>query len=164
MSTWDFRPTGARSGTSRAGRIRCCTCGACRRTFHLRDGFRGTFRSPYGAFRRGRPQISPRAARCAGPTDLIRLAALGTCPYPFCPFGTFPPDRGNRPKGEGTGGSRTRPYGGKINLTRWFGKVRRGTETATIEIFLLPRAQWPGGNLDRPLRFCAPEIFARPKG
>ena len=81
--------------------MRCCICGACRRTFHLRDGFRGTFRSPYGAFRRGRPQISPRAAQCAAPTDLIRLAALGTCPYPFCPFGTFPPDRGNRPKGEG---------------------------------------------------------------
>ena len=52
-------------------------------------------------FAGGRPQISPRAAQCAAPTDLIRLAALGTCPYPFCPFGTFPPDRGNRPKGEG---------------------------------------------------------------
>ena len=28
-------------------------------------------------------------------------------PYPFCPFGTFPPDRGNRPsplEGEGSGG------------------------------------------------------------
>ena len=28
-------------------------------------------------------------------------------PYPFCPFGTFPPDSGNRPsplKGEGSGG------------------------------------------------------------
>ena len=27
----------------------------------------------------------------------------GTCPYPLCPFGTFPPDRGNRPRGEGKG-------------------------------------------------------------
>ena len=27
----------------------------------------------------------------------------GTCPYPLCPFGTFPPDRGNRPRGEGMG-------------------------------------------------------------
>ena len=24
-------------------------------------------------------------------------ALRATCPYPFCPFGTFPPDRGNRP-------------------------------------------------------------------
>ena len=27
----------------------------------------------------------------------------GTCPYPLCPLGTFPPDRGNRPRGEGKG-------------------------------------------------------------
>ena len=27
----------------------------------------------------------------------------GTCPDPLCPFGTFPPDRGNRPRGEGMG-------------------------------------------------------------
>ena len=37
-------------------------------------------------------------------------------PYPFCPFGTFPPDSGNRPsplKGEGLwAGEDTRPYGG----------------------------------------------------
>ena len=25
--------------------------------------------------------------------------------------------------------------------------------------FCKPRAQWPGGNLEQPLRFCAPEIF-----
>ena len=37
----------------------------------------------------------------SSPDGLIRLAALGTWPYPLCPFGTFPPDRGNRPKGEG---------------------------------------------------------------
>ena len=34
---------------------------------------------------------------------LIRPAALATCPYPLCPFGTFPPDRGDRPQGEGMG-------------------------------------------------------------
>ena len=37
----------------------------------------------------------------SSPDGLIHLATLGTWPYPFCPFGTFPPDRGNRPKGEG---------------------------------------------------------------
>ena len=37
----------------------------------------------------------------SSPDGLIRLAALGTWPYPLCPFGIFPPDRGNRPKGEG---------------------------------------------------------------
>ena len=28
---------------------------------------------------------------------LIRLAPRATCPYPLCPCGTFPPDRGNLP-------------------------------------------------------------------
>ena len=166
--TWGFRPTGARSGTSRAGRIRCCICGACCRTFHLRDGFRGTFRSPYGAFRRGRPQISPRAAQCAAPTDLIRLAALGTCPYPFCPFGTFPPDRGNRPKGEGFEIVPALPFRGRCPRR---GRMRYPAPGALAEKtqaqkwnrntynFCRPRAQWPGRNSDQPLRFCAPEIL-----
>ena len=35
---------------------------------------------------------------------LIRLAARATCPYPLCPCGTFPPDRGNLPlKGKALG-------------------------------------------------------------
>ena len=156
-----FRPTGARSGTSRAGRIRCCICGACCRTFHLRDGFRGTFRSPYGAFRRGRPQISPRAAQCAAPTDLIRLAALGTCPYPFCPFGTFPPDRGNRPKGEGFEIVPALPFRGRCPRR---GRMRYPAPGALAEKtqahqwnrtsynFCKLRAQWPGRN-------SAPEIL-----
>ena len=29
--------------------------------------------------------------------DLSVSAAPSQHPYPFCPFGTFPPDRGNRP-------------------------------------------------------------------
>ena len=32
------------------------------------------------SFRRGRSQTGPRAAQCAAPTDLIRLALLGTFP------------------------------------------------------------------------------------
>ena len=36
--------------------------------------------------------------------DLSVSAAPSQRPYPFCPFGTFPPDRGNRPlKGEPRG-------------------------------------------------------------
>ena len=126
--------------------------GACCRTFHLRDGFRGTFRSPYGAFRRGRPQISPRAAQCAAPTDLIRLAALGTCPYPFCPFGTFPPDRGNRPKGEGFEIVPALPFRGRCprrGRMRYpapgalAGKPRRRSGTATPIIFADPGPSGP---------------------
>ena len=30
---------------------------------------------------------------CSNLSVSLRL----TAPYPFCPFGTFPPDRGNRP-------------------------------------------------------------------
>ena len=38
------------------------------------------------------------------PLLLIRLAARATCPYPLCPCGTFPPDRGNLPlKGKALG-------------------------------------------------------------
>ena len=30
--------------------------------------------------------------------------------------------------------------------------------------FYKPRAQWPGGNSDQPLRFCAPEMLQNPAG
>ena len=42
------------------------------------------------SFRRGRSQTGPRAAQCAAPTDLIRLALLGTCPYPLWPSAISP--------------------------------------------------------------------------
>ena len=39
--------------------------------------------------------------------NLSVLAAPSQHPYPFCPFGTFPPDRGNRPlEGEPRGAHR----------------------------------------------------------
>ena len=41
---------------------------------------------------------------------------------------------------------------------RRLGKRRRRSRTARPEIFRQPRAQWPGGDLDQSLRFCAPEI------
>ena len=41
------------------------------------------------------------------------------------------------------------------------GALARQTQAQILDrtsgIFCTPRAQWPGGNSDRPLRFCAPE-------
>ena len=56
------------------------------------------------------------------------------------------------------GGQRP-PLRRKTDRERWFGKARRGCGTAFVLNFCTPRAQWPGGNLDQPLRFCAPEMF-----
>ena len=41
-------------------------------------------------------------------------ALRATCPYPFCPFGTFPPDRGNRPPGEGVFGCKSASFLGRF--------------------------------------------------
>ena len=44
--------------------------------------------------------------------NLSVSAAPSQHPYPFCPFGTFPPDRGNRPlEGEPGEGEKTRLLG-----------------------------------------------------
>ena len=42
-----------------------------------------------------------RSADMGAATTLSRCGGCATrgCPYPFCPCGTFPPDRGNRPCG-----------------------------------------------------------------
>ena len=50
------------------------------------------------------------------------------------------------------------------NQACWLGNPRRGCGTAPTPIFQKPRAQWPGRNRRKPLRFCAPEIFAPPRG
>ena len=47
----------------------------------------------------------------------------------------------------------------KTHRERWLRKPRRRFGTAPGPNFCNPRAQWPGGNLDQPLRFCAPEMF-----
>ncbi len=52
----------------------------------------------------------------------------------------------------------------KTDRARWFGKLRRSCGTAFVLNFCTPRAQWPGLNGRRPLRFCAPEIFCPPQG
>ena len=52
----------------------------------------------------------------------------------------------------------------KTDRARWFGKPRRIGGTAPAPIFHKARAQWPGLNGRRPLRFCAPEMFCPPPG
>ena len=58
----------------------------------------------------------------------------------------FAGDRKGRPYGENAPGAMVRQSQAQgRNRTNYnFGKAR---------------AQWPGGNLDQPLRFCAPEIL-----
>ena len=51
-----------------------------------------------------------------------------------------------------------------LNRYRWFGKARRGCETAPAPISRKARAQWPGRNRKPPLRFCAPEVFSPAQG
>ncbi len=43
--------------------------------------------------------IAVSAKRSCSPT-LISQPSADSYPYPLCPFGAFPPDRGNRPPGE----------------------------------------------------------------
>ena len=83
----------------------------------------------------------------ADPTDLIRLASLGTFPQrKACGRVTDPPLRR------------------KADRERWFGRARRGSGTAPAPIFHISRAQWPGGNLERHSDFARRKCSARPKG
>ena len=50
------------------------------------------------------------------------------------------------------------------NQACWLGNPRRGCGIAPTPIFQKPRAQWPGRNRRKPLKFCAPEIFCLAQG
>ena len=65
--------------------------------------------------------------------NLSVSAAPSQHPYPFCPFGTFPPDRGNRPLG-----------GEPFLLRRDMKNPRFRVETGggLMEIKLLPLPSW----------------------
>ena len=52
---------------------------------------------PYPAFLKY--PVSPQGFSMQICSNLSVSAAPSQHPYPFCPFGTFPPDRGNRPLG-----------------------------------------------------------------
>ena len=87
-------------------------------------------------------------------------------PYPFCPFGTFPPDRGNRPfplEGEGLRAAKGRPYGGK--QTGSVGSVNSGADPEPHQEQIL-QTQGPVARREfrHALRFCAPEMFCPPQG
>ena len=62
---------------------------------------------------------APWGSRRGGAYQEVTLIRPFGPPYPFCPSGTFPPDRGNRPsplEGEGLRAADSRPYKGNRNL------------------------------------------------
>ena len=88
--------------------------------------------------RRGRSQTGPRAATWGRPYEI-----RGT----LRPF-----RRGRRPRRPA--GAHCAPLRRKTAPGRWFGNVRRKSGTAPTPIFHKPRAQWPGGNLERHSDFA----------
>ena len=60
------------------------------------------------------------------------------------------------PKGRAWRAHNVRPYGRKpVSLVR---QRQAQSLNRTSGNFCKPRAQWPGGDSDQPLRFCAPEM------
>ena len=70
------------------------------------------------------PPLPRGEARDAGKTLGVRISAgfphpalRVACPYPFCPFGTFPPDRGgNRPRRGRLFTQKRRPFGRRFQV------------------------------------------------
>ena len=97
-------------------------------------------------------------------STLIRLAS-GQTPSPFEGEGLRAGGSGTRPYGELRKrfhtfvGAGPRPARQDSHRKRWLGKPRRSCGTAPGPNFCKLRAQWPGGNSDQPLRFCAPELL-----
>ena len=97
---------------------------------------------------RGRSQTGPRAATWGRPYEI-----RGT----LRPF-----RRGRRPRRPA--GAHCAPLRRKTAPGRWFGNGRRKSGTAPTPIFHKPRAQWPGGNLERHSDFARRNFSARFKG
>ena len=132
--------------------------------------------------RRGAPWCSRRG----GSYQEVTLIRPFGPPDPFCPSGTFPPDRGNRPsplEGEGLRAADSRPYKGNRNLiphpSRATARVAPTAYPAPGVLvrqsqaqnwnrtncnFCKPRALWPGGNLDCHSDFVRRKDSAWPKG
>ena len=133
------------------------------------------------SLRRGRTLAGPprngtqlgRAAQCAAPTDLIRLASLGTFPI-LSGLRPSPLDKGSRPlKGKVCGRliaaptripgrSQTGPTGYAPGALAHQSQAQNWNRTDCN--FCKLRAQWPGLNCGKPLRFCAPEGFCLAQG
>ena len=62
------------------------------------------------------------------------------------------------------GGPGAPPLRRKTAPKRWFGQARRSCGIALALNFCKPRAQWPGRNRRKPLRFCAPEMLCPAQG
>ena len=139
-----------------------------------KDGGRGNSLSPLSRCARHLPLIRgvvPSPTRGTHGFQFAQGSPLGLPPHPSrfachlplkgkaggCHLKAFP-FRGRCPRR-----GRMR-YPVFLNRYRWFGKARRGCETAPAPISRKARAQWPGRNRKPPLRFCAPEIFCLTKG
>ena len=114
-------------------------------------------------------QPQSRAAPCispAAPSGIARRRVREAAPYRGGRHldgggGEPPPYIGSLP---GTGGHMGPPLRRKSDRYRWLGRSRRGGGTASAIIFRTPRAQWPGGNLERHSDFARRKCSARPKG
>ena len=129
---------------------------------------------------------APWGSRRGGAYQEVTLIRPFGPPYPFCPSGTFPPDRGNRPsplEGEGLRAADSRPYKGNRNLiphpSRATARVAPTAYPAPGVLvrqsqaqnwnrtncnFCKPRAQWPGRNLDCHSDFARRKVSVWPKG
>ena len=136
----------------------------------------------HGPRRTGGPMWPP--LRLKGTALITRTVFLirhgfAVPPYPFCPFGTFPPDRGNRPSPRGRQGdspSKPSPLGegaprrGRmrypvyLNRVCWFGKPRRKSGTAAASIFAHSGPSGPEETAPKHSWFCAPEGFCPLQG
>ena len=113
--------------------------------------------------------------RAPAPTQMQELSPLfvGAGPRPARgrPHGAAPTKfrgsfrlcrRGRRPRRPA--GAHCAPLRRKTAPGRWFGNGRRKSGTAPTPIFHKPRAQWPGGNLERHSDFARRNFSARFKG
>ena len=120
-----------------------------------------------------------RAVRCAAPTapfEPFGTGGSGTCaeggdlpPHPPR-IRSAPPPKGKafgRPQGSPLRRIRKQQHFSRRGRSQTGppgfvpGALARQTQAQILDRtsgnFCTPRAQWPGGNSDRPLRFCAPE-------
>ena len=90
--------------------------------------------------------LAGRGKACGRPHGAAPTKGPGNSRWPpsSAPLGgTFPLTRGRL-----AGGHTGLPLRRILRRERWIGQVRRGSGTAPALIFHLPRAQWPGRNLE----------------
>ena len=126
-------------------------CGGTRRAAQVCRPYGGYRSRPF--FRRGRTLAGPREGHTPG----WLLSAFGQ--FIFRPSPTGFKDTFRFWVGEALG-----PPAGICTSYHLLGKARRSCGIAAAAIFHLARAQWPGCNRRKPLRFCAPEIIRSVSG